>query len=234
LVAVVALVAGAPLWGPLVLRQFRFFAVRRIEVVGTRYLAPSAIVAALGLGADASVWSDEGAMVRRLRALPGIEDVKVWRRLPGTLCVEVVEVEPVALAEGPAGLVPVTGDGRPLPYDPATAPVDAPVVERAEPTLVAALAAVRATDLGLFGDIASARAAVGGGGEVVLELDEGRLRLATPVDPAVVHAVTAVRQDLKVRGQAWEELDGRFRGWVVVRRGAARATRKARGAVKAA
>lgn len=214
-VAVVALMAGVPWWGLPVLRQFRFFAVRRIEVVGTKYLAPAAIVAALGLRADATVWSDAGAMERRVRALAGVEAVKVSRRLPATLTVEVVEVEPVALAEGPTGLVPVGRDGRPLPYDPAASPVDAPVVERAETPLLAALATVRATDLGLFADIAAARTAVGG--EVVLELEEGWLRFTTPVDPAVVHAVAAVRQDLTARGQTWRELDGRFRGWVVVR-----------------
>jgi cell division septal protein FtsQ len=201
----------------LVLGRFRFFEVRRIEVVGTRYLAPATIIAALGLGPDASVWSATGALEQRVSSLGGVAAVKVSRRLPATLRVDVVEVEPVALAEGPSGLVPVARDGRQLPYDPATAPVDAPVVERAEAPLLAALATVRATDLGLFADIAAARAAVGGDGAVVLELDEGRLVLAMPVDPAVVRAVVAVRRDLESRGQSWRELDGRFKGWVVAR-----------------
>jgi cell division septal protein FtsQ len=228
-------VAASPWWGRVVLRRFRFFEVRRIEVVGTRYLAPAAIVAALGLRRGESVWSDVGAMERRVRSLGGIESVTVSRRLPATLRVVVVEVEPVALAQGPSGLVAVARDGRPLPYDPATAPVDAPVVERAEASLVAALALVQATELGLFADITAARPSDGAGGEVVLELEAGRLRLATPVDPAVVHAMVAVRRDLKARGQSWRELDGRFRGWVVVRgagvrgaRGAARPASRAK------
>jgi len=54
---------------------------------------------------------------------------------------------------------------------------------------------------------------------VALELDGGRLLLGTPVDAAVVRAMAAVRRDLGSRGRSWQELDGRFQGWVVVRGG---------------
>jgi cell division protein FtsQ len=216
----VAAAVTAPWWGPWVLGHFGFFAARRVEVQGTRYIAPATVVAALGLKPDASVWSDTKVMEQRVGALAGVRSVDVSRRLPSTLVVTVSEVEPVALAEGPAGLVPVDEGGRPLPYDPADVTVDVPVVVRADVRLLTALATVRATDLGLFADIAAARAAAGGGGAVVLELETGRLRLGTPLDPAVVRAVAAVRRDLAARGQRWEELDGRFRGWVVVRRAA--------------
>jgi POTRA domain-containing FtsQ-type protein len=212
------LVLSAGWWGPRALRPFSFFAVRRVEVVGTRYLEPATVVAALRLGPRASVWADTKRMERRLGELAGVRSATVARRLPSTLVVKVVEVEPVALAVGPTGLVPVDDGGRPLPYDPAVTPVDAPVIERAAPPLVATLAAIRATDYGLFADITAARAAAGGGGDVVLDLDDGRVRLTAPLDPAVVRAVSAVRRDLAARGQAWQELDGRFRGWVVVRR----------------
>jgi cell division protein FtsQ len=214
-------VLSAGWWGPRALRPFAFFAVRRIEVVGTRYLEPATVVAALGLGPKASVWADTRAMARRLAKLAGVRSATVARRLPSTLVVKVVEEEPVALVEGPTGLVPVDDSGRPLPYDPAVTPVDAPVVPRAAPPLVEALAAIRATDYGLYADIAAARAAAGGGGDVVLDLEDGRVRLTAPLDPAVVRAVSAVRRDLVARGQPWEELDGRFHGWVVVRRAAA-------------
>jgi len=218
----VAIAAGlvgvltAPLWGPWTLSRFRFFDVRRVEVRGARYVAPATIAGALGLTREASVWANTKAMERRVAALAGVRSVDVARRLPGTLVVTVTEVEPVALAEGPAGLVPVDEGGRPLPYDPAAVPVDAPLVEHADTALLAALATVRITDFGLFADIAAARAAAGGA--VVLDLEDGRLRVGTPLDPAVVHAMAAVRRDLAARGQRWAELDGRFRGWVVVRR----------------
>ncbi|HVO34088.1 MAG TPA: FtsQ-type POTRA domain-containing protein [Gemmatimonadales bacterium] len=218
----VALVIAAlsPWWGPVVLRRFAFFEVRRVEVVGARYLAPFQIVEALQLKPGASVWQDLGAMKRRVGLLGGVASVRVSRQLPAALHVEVTEVEPVALAAGPSGLVPVGADGRPLPYDPATAPVDAPVVERATPQLMAALATVQSADPALFGLVAAARSNGGAEGGVVLELDSGRLLVGTPVSPAVVRAMSAVRRDLGSRGRSWQELDGRFQGWVVVRGGA--------------
>ena len=224
-VAMAGLVS-VPWWGPWTLGHFRFFAVQRVEVDGARYLAPATIVAALALKPGASVWSNRKEMERRVGALAGVRAASVSRHLPYTLVVAVVEVEPVALAEGPAGLVAVDESGRPLPYDPVVVPVDVPVVERADARILAALETVRATDLGLFADIAAARAAAGGA--VVLELEAGRLRVATPLDPAVVRAMSAVRRDLAAHGQEWVELDGRFRGWVVVRRSdAARPGQKA-------
>jgi hypothetical protein len=221
--AAVVLALASRWWGPVVLRRFAFFEVRRVEVVGARYLVPATITGALQLGSGASVWTDVRALEKRVSSLGGIATVRVSRHLPATLRVEVTEVEPVAMAAGPSGLVPVAADGRPLPYDPATAPVDAPVVERAAQPLIAALAAVQSADPALFADLAAARTGggAGGGGGVVLELDNGRLRLQTPVDPAVVRAMSAVRSDLGSRGRSWQELDGRYRGWIVVRGGAA-------------
>lgn len=217
-VAQIGLVLAAvaiPWWGPRLLRPLAFFAVRRVEVVGTRYLSPVAVVAALALTRESSVWDDLGRLESRLKAMGGVSGARVSRYLPGTLRVAVKEIEPVALAEGPEGLVPVGRDGRPLPYDPRAAPVDAPVVARPEEPVVAALAVVQATDLGFYAEVSAARLARGG--EVVLELNEGWVRLGTPVDPAAVRSVSAVRRDLLARRVAWGELDARYKGWVIVR-----------------
>ena len=219
IVAVVGVgaVLGMPLWGPPALRPFAFFAVRRVELVGTRFLSPDVVVGALALRPEASVLDRLGPMAERVRGLPGVAEVAVGRRLPGALRVTIREVEPVALAAGAEGLIPVAADGRPLPYDPARVVVDAPVVQRADPLLVRALEVVRTADPTLYATVASAR--TGAGGELQLEVeDRGRLRLATPVDPEVVRAIAAVARDLESRSQAWRELDGRFGGWVVVRR----------------
>jgi hypothetical protein len=213
--AVLALVAASPWWAPLVLRPMRFFGVRHVEVTGARYLAPETVVRALGLGPDASVFDDLGDLEVRVRAMGGVDEVSVRRRLPATLVVTVRETEPVALAQGPAGLVAVGPDGRPLPFAVTGSPVDAPIVARADTLLLRALETIRITDLGLFADIAAARAR---DGEVELVLNQGRVRLELPVDPVVVQKVSAVRRDLTDRAQRWRELDGRFHGWVVVRR----------------
>ncbi len=219
-----ALAALSPLWGPPALRPFGFFRVRRIELVGAKLLDPQMVVGALGLRSDASVWDRLGPLADRVRAVPGVAEAVVTRRLPGTLRVRVREVEPVALAAGDGRLVAVGRDARPLPYDPARAAVDLPVLQRAEPPLVGALAAVQTADPSFFSAVASARG--GPGGSLELELEGGGVvRLAVPVDPAVVQAVAAVERDLASRTQGWRELDGRYAGWVVVRRASKAETR---------
>jgi cell division protein FtsQ len=207
--------AAAPLWGPSALRPLQFFAVRRIEVAGARYLDPGVVAEGMGLARTASVWDDLDAVERRLENVAGIRSATVTRRVPGTLRVTVEEEEPVALADGPAGLVAVGAAGEPLPYDLTMAPVDAPVVPRADTALLAALATMRTTDLGFYAAIGAATARRG---EVVLEIDSGRVRLGLPVEPGVVRQVAAVQRELAASGTAWRELDGRFAGWVVVRR----------------
>ncbi len=205
--------SSSPWWVTALLARSNYFAVRQVEVVGARYLAPEAVTERLGLGADASVWHDLDRLEGRVRDMPGVMDASVARRLPGTLVVTVREREPVALADGPAGLVAVAGDGAPLPFDVSRGAVDAPLVMGADPRLVGGLAVVQRTDPGLYAGVHAA--SLDGG--MALELEQGRIRLDLPVDPAAVRAVSLVRRDLAARGMAWREVDGRFRGWVVVR-----------------
>jgi hypothetical protein len=214
-VAALALIVGLPFVAPPLLRPLAFFQVRQVEVRGARYLSANAVIAALGLAPDASVFDDLVRLSARLAALGGVAEASVGRRLPGTLVVVVREVEPVALAEGPDGLVPVGSDARPLPFDAAHSPVDAPLIERVDRALVGALATVQLADLALHGAIVTAALR---GGEVVLELNEGRIRLPVPLDAALVRKIGAVRRDLEARAIPWLELDGRYRGWIVVRK----------------
>jgi hypothetical protein len=209
-------IVSAWFWAPIALRPLSFFGVRRVEVVGAKYLEPSAVVEALGLNPGASVFDNSGRLERRLESLPGIASASISRRLPGTLRVEVSEVDPVALAEGPDGLVPLSPDARPLPYDVVARPVDAPIVRSADTSLLVALREVQASDANLYADVAAARET---GNELTLDMVQGnRVRLATPVDPEVVQSVSAVRRELEKNETGWRELDGRFEGWVVVRR----------------
>jgi len=215
-VAAVA-VAASPWWGPLALRPFGFFAVRRVELIGVRYHSAESVTSALRIGREASVWDRLGPLEERLGALPGVAQARVERRLPGTLVVTVREVDPVALAASSDALVPVGVDGRSLPYDAARVPVDVPVVERPDTGLLAALAVIRDSDPELFAKVSAARPGPGGSSELELE-GGGRVRLGSPLEPEVVRGVAAVERDLAARSQRWLELDGRFAGWVVVRR----------------
>jgi len=217
-VGVLALaVALAYWWIPRVLRPMAFFGVRRVEITGAHYLAPDAVVQTMELRPGASVFDDLGVIEGRLMKSGALSEAHVRRRLPATLAVSIVEKEPVALAAGPTGLTPLSRDAHALPYDLTRAGVDAPIVAAASGPLLEALGRIQVTDLGLFADVVSAREH---GGEVVLDLTQGRVRLGLPVDPEIVRSVSAVRRDLTASGRQWRELDGRYRGWVVVRRAA--------------
>ena len=214
LLLLLILVIASYWWLPATLRQLSFFDVRRVQVTGIRYLAADDVVRALGLRPDASVFDDLDELEARLATAAGIEQARVTRRLPATLVVEVVEVEPVALGEGPDGLIALAADAKPLPYDVVTAPVDAPIIGDADPRLLAALAEVQAADLELYRDVVGGRLRAG---EMTLELAAGRIRLPVPVSRDVVRAVSLVRSDLAAQGSRWREIDGRYAKWVVVR-----------------
>ena len=221
--AVAALAVVLALWivTPHLLRHVGFFRVRQIELVGLRYLAPSAVLGALRLAADASVFDDLDEISARVRTLAGVSDARVVRRPPGALKVLVREVEPVALVPGVGSggraLTVVDGGARPLPYDPSRTALDLPVAQSGDSGLVGVLALVQSVDLTLFEEITGARAGKHG---VVLELGSRRVLVARDVGPEVIRAVVLVSQDLEARHRTYAELDARYDGQIVVRRAA--------------
>jgi len=201
--------------GPLLLRQLTFFRVRQVEVVGARFLEPERVVDALALAEGQNVFDPLGAAERRVDSLPGVVRARLSRRVPGTVRVTVVEEEPVALAPGREGMVPLDCDAGRLPYDPAHAGLALPIVERADSLMVRALCVVRATDAALYAAVEAVRA--GGGGSVILELEDQRVRLNGTPSTGDVAAVVLVRQHLEATGQAFAELDARYQGLVYAR-----------------
>jgi cell division septal protein FtsQ len=201
-------------------RALDMFPVRRVELAGVRHLAPDAVLEALRLPDRASLFADRGLLADRLRGLAGVADARVSRRwLSGTLTITVREVDPVALTPGPNGaraLVAIDGSGRALPFDPARAALDLPIVERADSGIAAVLAVVRAVDPALFGAIGLARTTVGG--DVVLEWESRRVLLRRDAGAEEIRAVVLVAQDLAARARRYAELDARYGGQVVVRR----------------
>jgi cell division protein FtsQ len=209
--------AGLLVLAPIGLRRVSFFRVRRVELVGVRYVAPEQLLARLRQsGRELSVFDDLGAIASRVRAVAGVAEARVERRLPGTLRVIVVERVPVALAPGPGGLVAVDSLGRPLPYDPVESGLDLPLVPRPDTLLTRVLARVRAADSALYQAVQTAdrtsRSAV------VLEVGGRRILLDGTSGGPAIRAVAAVRRHLAGTGRPYGELDGRFAGWVVVRR----------------
>ncbi len=205
------------LWlgAPLVLNRMEFFRIRRIEVSGARNHSAETVVDALRLGRRSSVFDDLGAMERRVARLPAVERAEVGRRLPGTLLVQVVETEPVALAPQRNGtLAPIDVRGRILPYDPAYAAPDVPIVATADSLVARLLAVVREADPSLFARVATGTRVRD---DVVLEADGRRLWFSGAATADDVRAVTAVADDLGRKQRPWAELDGRFAGQVIVR-----------------
>jgi cell division protein FtsQ len=128
-----AAAASSPLWGPPALRRVPLFDADRVEVAGTRMLAPHEVVAASGIRIGASVWTDPEAWEAALRRHPVIASAEVERRLPATLRIRVTEKRPAALVQA-GTLRPATAEGELLPVDPARVPVDLPIAGSAPDT----------------------------------------------------------------------------------------------------
>lgn len=139
-------IATAGAWGPRALSHLAFFRVRRVEIDGARYAVPSELVARLGVDTAASVWTDLGALGRRVATHPMVDAARVERRLPGVLRVVVHERVPVAqVAAGPRGaLLVYDATGAALPIEPArVGGVDVPLAASADPALLRVLGALR-------------------------------------------------------------------------------------------
>jgi cell division septal protein FtsQ len=215
LVAMAAAV-GALVLLPLGLRQVGFFRLRQVELVGLEYLSPGDVLDRLRLEPDRNVFDPLDDVAARAESIPGVLAVDVDRRLPGTLRFTLVEEPPVAFARGAHGLVPLDASSRPLPYDPARAGFDVPVVERPDSGLTRMLDLIRQIDPALFGEIDGVRR--GRGESVILELGDRRVWLEATVSAHDIRELETVRRHLDRQGVPYRELDARFDGWVVVRR----------------
>jgi cell division protein FtsQ len=91
------------------------FALRTLEVVGNRRLSDAEIARGAGVTPGVNLFSlDVGASEQALLANPWIREVKVTRELPGTLRIELVEREAVAVAVLGDTSWLVTADGTPF------------------------------------------------------------------------------------------------------------------------
>ncbi len=123
-----ALVTGLAALCPLVFRRFDVFNVRHVVIVGAELLPPSEALELSGITDSVSVFDDVEPWRRSLLRHRLVADVRVRRRLPGTLRIEVTETEPVALVKGPE-LRAVDADARLLPVDLAGAELDIPLID---------------------------------------------------------------------------------------------------------
>jgi len=222
--AAVLVIVASPWWGRAVLRRLDFFRVRRVEIDGVRYVSPDEIVSRLRIDTTQSLFDDVGPLEERVRLHPSVLDVRIERKLPGTLLVRIMENLPVAFVPAASGLVAVDAAGRSLPVDPATADMDLPVLTARDTVALRVLGEVRAQAPALFARIGEVRRIPRGSSFYLLfRLTESPTNLAHDVlasgDVTAdrLSDIVPVEQDLARRDLRATELDLRFRDQVIAR-----------------
>lgn len=224
--AVAAVLLGVTL-APRVLRDLETFRIDRVEVVGTRFSEPYAVVRAAGIAAGSSVFDDAKAWRAGVLSLPLVVDVRIRRRLPASVTLEVREVEPVALVAAPE-LRPVDAAGQILPLQPAGTILDLPILsgvasvgdrlaEGAGEPALQLLMLMRARAPGLIDRVSQVERSDDG---LRLVLRQGGPDALLPLQPGDTH-LTQLRlayADLGARGELSRvrRIDVRFRDQAVV------------------
>jgi cell division septal protein FtsQ len=222
----VAAVVVAVMYAPRVLRQLDAFTIERVEVTGTRFTEPWAVVRAAGIDERSNLFDDADAWLAGVLELPLVREARVRRTLPGTLTLEVREAEPVALV-AEQELRAVDAAGRALELDLAGAVLDLPVLVGValehDALAGAALSAVELVNLMAAHDAALAERVS------QVELIPGALRVVfrgqgpdalLPVQATPTHLMQLrlAYSDLASRGELSRvgRIDIRFRDQVVV------------------
>jgi hypothetical protein len=229
--AVVAGILACAVWGQDLLAKLDYFNVRRVEVVGTRWVAPDSLLGLAGIRSDRSVWEDFSAAEARLAGHPMIEEAQIRRSGLHTLRVVVREVEPVALVGVPE-LRAVRDDGSLLPLDPRRGSVDLPLLiseadltedstRLAEGPALAAVkifAGLHSLDPGLTAIVSDFEIEGSTDLAINLMMSQPARRIALPaeIDERLVRRVRATLADLRSRGIEAALIDARFADQIVV------------------
>jgi cell division protein FtsQ len=212
--AAVLLVAASPWWGRVALSRLSFFQLRKIEIEGLRYLAPADVAARMRVDTSQSIWIDLDPVAARVRAHPQVADVRLRRRLPGTLVARVTEYLPVAVVATRTGFEVLDARGVVLPMDPSRVPVNLPILVQRDTTLLRLLAGIRTAQPALFDRISEARRI---GNEVRFELPTMTVLAMADVTVQRLADILPVERDLAGRQLRAAELDLRYREQVIAR-----------------
>ena len=209
------LLGSMPWWGPRVLAEMSYFRLRRVQVVGARYVRADSIVALLGVDTTRSIWGETDELVARVRKHPQVSDVEIARRVPGTLVVTITERVPVAFVPTARGLEPLDAAGRALPIDPSRVNVDLPVLARRDTGVLRLLGELRERSPQLYERVSAARRV--GRREILLELGSINVRAMEDVSVDRLGDILPVEADLARRHARAVELDLRYRDQVIAR-----------------
>lgn len=214
-VAGVLVLGTMPWWGPRLLAEMSFFRLRRVQVVGARYVPADTIVTLLGVDTTRSIWDETEALAARVRRHPQVSDVDIARRMPGTLVVTITERVPVAFVPSARGLQALDAAGSTLPIDPSRVAVDLPILARRDTTVLRFLGELRERSPHLYERVSAARRA--GRNELLLELGTVSVRTMGDVTVDRLADIVPVEADLTRRQARVAELDLRYRDQVIAR-----------------
>lgn len=160
---------------------------------------------------------DVGPLEERVRVHPSVRDVRIERKLPGTLVIRVTENPPVALIQVSGGLV-VDAAGRTLPVDPTAVDVDLPVLRSRDTLALRLLGEVQEALPLVFARIGDVRRTPAG--DLAIRLNEPAARVVLASADLTVQRLSEiipVEQDLARRNATATELDLRYRDQVIAR-----------------
>ncbi|MCA0375958.1 MAG: FtsQ-type POTRA domain-containing protein [Gemmatimonadetes bacterium] len=211
----VAVLGGAPWWGPLALSRLDYFHVRRIAFDGTRFARTRDLLPLLAVDTLESVWQPLPPLADRLLTHPLVAAARVERRLPGTLVITVEEREPVALVPQGGRLAPADGDAHILPIDLAAHPLDLPVVATVDTAALRVLDALRRDAPTLYARVTQVSRP--NAQELRFALGALVVRTRPEVTVARFRDILLVEADLARQQRRALELDLRFRDQVIAR-----------------
>jgi cell division protein FtsQ len=216
-VAAVAILLAltSPFWARPILTRMEFFRVRRVEVRGARFTPAEEIRRRLAIDTTFSIWNDLDPLEKRVAEHPQLSSVRIARRFPSTLVVRIEEHQPIALIQGRNGLQAYDASGRALPLDPSRTPVDVPLLQRADTTLLRFLGQLQAVQGELFARVNEVRRV--GRDEIVLDLVNFSVRLRPDLGVERLARISSVEAELAKRQSRPRELDFRFRDQVIAR-----------------
>lgn len=207
----VLVVLLSPLW----LRRLDYFRVRRVEVVGARYVVPNTLLERLAIDSSMNIWENLQPYVDRVKTHPQVREAKIERKLPGTLVLRIVENMPIAFINTKTGLQPLDRDGDELPIDPSRTSLDLPILAKKDTSVLHLLDAMKSSSPGMFARVSEVRWDDRGGLRVLLS---GMVvRAGSDCTWERFAEIIAVEQDLAKRGQRANELDLRYRDQIVAR-----------------
>ncbi|HEU5210458.1 MAG TPA: FtsQ-type POTRA domain-containing protein [Longimicrobiales bacterium] len=239
--AAALLLTGAAAAAPIALRAGGAFQVERVEVLGTRYMTPQAVLAASGIASDATVFDDVGPWHAQLVAHPMIAAVEIERRVPDTIVLRVTEAEPVAWARTPE-LVAISAEGHALTFDPTSEPLDLPVIgvasrpasngrfaDHATVRMAAAMATIRVHEPALAAWISEIAPAEGGGIRLMMRgPTRAEVLLPDSLTPERLRELRLTLADLGARGELRDlrRVEARYSDQIVVTPGRDRARKQ--------